>query len=155
MGVFVNSILSGLTCWSINLYLIYVDSFFEISVTENGENWSMGQRQLVCLGRVLLKKSKVVILDEATASVDAATDNLINQTLREHFSASTVIIIAHRITSVISSDMVVLLSNGHVEECDSPLKLLENKASSFAKLVEEYTTRPKQREGREINLTPQ
>uniref|UniRef100_A0A803LEG2 ABC-type xenobiotic transporter n=1 Tax=Chenopodium quinoa TaxID=63459 RepID=A0A803LEG2_CHEQI len=110
-------------------------------VTENGENWSMGQRQLVCLGRVLLKKSKVLILDEATASVDTATDNLIQQTLREHFSDSTVIIIAHRITSVIDSDMVVLLSHGLVEECNSPMKLLENKSSSFAKLVAEYTTR--------------
>uniref|UniRef100_A0A803LEG0 ABC-type xenobiotic transporter n=2 Tax=Chenopodium quinoa TaxID=63459 RepID=A0A803LEG0_CHEQI len=110
-------------------------------VTENGENWSMGQRQLVCLGRVLLKRSKVLILDEATASVDTATDNLIQQTLREHFSDSTVIIIAHRITSVINSDMVVLLSHGLVEECNSPMKLLENKSSSFAKLVAEYTTR--------------
>ncbi|KMT00724.1 hypothetical protein BVRB_9g220080 [Beta vulgaris subsp. vulgaris] len=110
-------------------------------VTENGENWSMGQRQLVCLGRVLLKRSKVLILDEATASVDTATDNLIQHTLREHFSDSTVIIVAHRITSVIDSDMVVLLSHGLVEECDSPLKLLENKSSSFAKLVAEYSTR--------------
>jgi len=103
----------------------------------------MGQRQLVCLGRVLLKRSKVLVLDEATASVDTATDNLIQQTLREHFSDSTVIIIAHRITSVIDSDMVLLLSHGLVEECDSPLKLLENKSSSFAKLVAEYTTRSK------------
>lgn len=110
-------------------------------VTENGENWSMGQRQLVCLGRVLLKRSKVLVLDEATASVDTATDNLIQQTLKEHFSDCTVVIIAHRITSVIDSDMVVLLSDGLVEECDSPLRLLENKSSSFAKLVAEYTTR--------------
>lgn len=110
-------------------------------VTENGENWSMGQRQLVCLGRVLLKKRKVLVLDEATASVDTATDNVIQQTLRKHFSDSTVIIIAHRINSVIDSDMVVLLSQGLVQECDSPSRLLENKSSSFAKLVAEYTTR--------------
>ncbi|KAL5548580.1 hypothetical protein UlMin_003811 [Ulmus minor] len=111
------------------------------TVTENGENWSMGQRQLVCLGRVLLKKSKVLVLDEATASVDTATDNLIQQTLRHHFSDCTVITIAHRITSVLDSDMVLLLSHGLIEEYDSPARLLENKSSSFAQLVAEYTMR--------------
>ncbi|CAK8560127.1 unnamed protein product [Lathyrus sativus] len=111
------------------------------SVSENGENWSMGQRQLVCLGRVLLKKSKVLVLDEATASVDTATDNLIQQTLEQHFSDCTVITIAHRITSVIDSDMVLLLDQGLIEEYDSPTRLLENKLSSFAQLVAEYTTR--------------
>ncbi|XP_068488807.1 ABC transporter C family member 3-like [Phaseolus vulgaris] len=111
------------------------------TVSENGENWSMGQRQLVCLGRVLLKKSKVLVLDEATASVDTATDNLIQQTLRQHFSDSTVITIAHRITSVVDSDMVLLLSQGLIEEYDTPTTLLENKSSSFAQLVTEYTMR--------------
>ncbi|KAL7217173.1 hypothetical protein ACSBR1_028978 [Camellia fascicularis] len=111
------------------------------AVTENGENWSMGQRQLVCLGRVLLKKSKVLVLDEATASVDTATDNLIQQTLKQHFRDCTVLTVAHRITSVVDSDMVLLLDHGRIEEFDSPTKLLENKSSSFAKLVAEYSTR--------------
>ncbi|KAJ9672355.1 hypothetical protein PVL29_025823 [Vitis rotundifolia] len=111
------------------------------AVIENGENWSMGQRQLVCLGRVLLKKSKVLVLDEATASVDTATDNLIQQTLRQHFVDSTVITIAYRITSVLDSDMVLLLDHGLIEEYDTPTRLLENKSSSFAKLVAEYTVR--------------
>ncbi|EEF29340.1 multidrug resistance-associated protein 2, 6 (mrp2, 6), abc-transoprter, putative [Ricinus communis] len=111
------------------------------TVAENGENWSMGQRQLVCLGRVLLKKSKVLVLDEATASVDTATDNLIQQTIRQHFSGCTVITIAHRITSILDSDMVLLLSHGLIEEYDSPTRLLESESSSFAQLVAEYTTR--------------
>ncbi|KAJ8643116.1 hypothetical protein MRB53_004864 [Persea americana] len=109
------------------------------AVAENGENWSMGQRQLVCLGRVLLKRSKVLVLDEATASVDTATDNLIQQTLRQQFSDSTVITIAHRITSVLDSDMVLLLDNGVITEYDSPTTLLENKSSAFARLVAEYS----------------
>lgn len=113
----------------------------DASVIENGENWSMGQRQLVCLGRVLLKKSKVLVLDEATASVDTATDNLIQQTLRLQFWDCTVVTIAHRITSVLDSDMVLLLDHGLAVEYDSPTKLLENKKSSFSKLVAEYSSR--------------
>ncbi|XP_042493544.1 ABC transporter C family member 3-like [Macadamia integrifolia] len=111
------------------------------AVTENGENWSMGQRQLVCLGHVLLKRSKVLVLDEATASMDTATDYLIQQTLNQQFSRSTIITIAHRITSILDIDMVLLLDNGIIVEYDSPAKLLENKSSLFAKLVKEYTQR--------------
>ncbi|XP_064965482.1 ABC transporter C family member 3-like isoform X6 [Musa acuminata AAA Group] len=110
-------------------------------VTENGENWSVGQRQLVCLGRVILRKSKILVLDEATASVDTTTDIIIQKTLRQQFSESTVITVAHRITSVIDSDIVILLDNGVIVEIDSPTTLLETKSSLFAKLVSEYTTR--------------
>ncbi|KAK7340587.1 hypothetical protein VNO77_21294 [Canavalia gladiata] len=111
------------------------------TVTEDGENWSMGQRQLVCLGRVLLKKSKILVLDEATASVDTATDNIIQQTVNQHFSECTVITIAHRITSILDSDMVLFLNQGLIEEYDSPKKLLKNKSSHLAQLVAEYTRR--------------
>ena len=66
----------------------------------------------MCLGRVLLKKSKILVLDEATASVDTATDNIIQQTVKQHFSECTVITIAHRITSILDSDMVLFLNQG-------------------------------------------
>ncbi|KAK1668174.1 hypothetical protein QYE76_056333 [Lolium multiflorum] len=110
-------------------------------VIENGENWSVGQRQLVCLGRVILRRTKILVLDEATASVDTATDNLIQNTLRQQFSGSTVITIAHRITSVLHSDIVLLLDNGLAVENETPAKLLEDKSSMFSKLVSEYTMR--------------
>ncbi|ERN01708.1 hypothetical protein AMTR_s00090p00176020 [Amborella trichopoda] len=113
------------------------DMKFESLVSENGENWSVGQRRLLCLGRVLLNKSKVLVLDEATASVDTATDSRIQQTIRKHFSDCTVITIAHRIAAVLDSDVVLLLDNGIVAEFDSPSVLLENKSTYFAQLVAE------------------
>ncbi|KAK8967567.1 ABC transporter C family member 3 [Platanthera guangdongensis] len=110
-------------------------------VVENGENWSLGQRQLLCLGRVLLRKSKLLVLDEATASVDPATDCLIQIALKQYFPDSTFIIIAHRIPTIFDSDMVLVLDEGRMVECDSPSNLLDNKSSSFSKLAAQYTSR--------------
>jgi ATP-binding cassette, subfamily C (CFTR/MRP), member 1 len=81
-------------------------------VTDEGENWSVGQRQLFCLGRVLLKKNKILVLDEATASIDSATDAILQQVIKEEFSGCTVITIAHRVPTVTESDMVLVLSYG-------------------------------------------
>ncbi|MCH89378.1 ABC transporter C family member 5-like, partial [Trifolium medium] len=108
---------------------------------ENGDNWSVGQRQLVSLGRALLKQSKILVLDEATASVDSATDKLIQKVIREEFRDCTVCTIAHRIPTVIDSDLVLVLSDGLVAEFDTPLRLLEDKSSMFLKLVTEYSSR--------------
>ncbi|KAJ7972577.1 ABC transporter C family member 5 [Quillaja saponaria] len=110
-------------------------------VLENGDNWSCGQRQLVSLGRALLKQARILVLDEATASVDSATDNLIQKIIRTEFKNCTVCTIAHRIPTVIDSDLVLVLSDGRVAEFDSPARLLEDKSSMFLKLVTEYSSR--------------
>ncbi|KAL6208860.1 hypothetical protein ACLB2K_019804 [Fragaria x ananassa] len=110
-------------------------------VLENGDNWSVGQRQLVSLGRALLKQAKILVLDEATASVDTQTDNLIQKIIRTEFKNCTVCTIAHRIPTVIDSDLVLVLSDGVVAEFDTPQRLLEDKSSMFLKLVTEYSSR--------------
>ncbi|OEL30062.1 ABC transporter C family member 3 [Dichanthelium oligosanthes] len=110
-------------------------------VIEDGGNWSGGQRQLVCLARVLLMKRKILVLDEATASVDTATDNIIQRTIRQETKSCTVITIAHRIPTVIDSDLVLVLGEGRILEYDSPNNLLSDESSAFSKLVMEFVGR--------------
>ncbi|TVU13478.1 hypothetical protein EJB05_40536 [Eragrostis curvula] len=113
------------------------------AVVENGENWSVGQRQLFCLGRVLLKRSNVLILDEATASVDSSTDAIIQETIHKEFRDCTVLTIAHRIHTVIDSDLILVFGDGRIIEYDTPSRLLENKNSEFSRLIKEYSRRSK------------
>lgn len=107
-------------------------------VSGDGDNWSVGQRQLFCLGRVLLRRNKILVLDEATASIDSATDAILQAVIRQQFTSCTVITIAHRVPTVTDSDRVMVLSYGKLLEYDTPAKLLEDKQSAFAKLVAEY-----------------
>ncbi|GJN35825.1 hypothetical protein PR202_gb24635 [Eleusine coracana subsp. coracana] len=110
----------------------------ESPVSDDGENWSAGQRQLFCLARVLLRRNKILVLDEATASIDSATDAILQSVIKEEFSGCTVITIAHRVPTVTDSDMVMVLSYGKMIEYDRPSRLMENKDSAFCKLVAEY-----------------
>ena len=105
-------------------------------VEEHGSNYSVGQRQLLCIARALLRKSKVILMDEATASIDLETDMKIQQTIRTQFTESTVITIAHRIHTIIDSDRVLVLEMGEVKEYDKPSVLLANPNSLFSQLVE-------------------
>ncbi|KAJ3113003.1 hypothetical protein HK098_007865, partial [Nowakowskiella sp. JEL0407] len=109
----------------------------EYNVAENGTNFSQGQRQLLCLARALLRKSKVVILDEATASVDNATDALIQQTIRSELSNATVLTIAHRLRTVVDYDLILVLDHGKLLEFDTPWTLLQKESGSFKKMAEE------------------
>ncbi|VAI82659.1 unnamed protein product [Triticum turgidum subsp. durum] len=107
-------------------------------VVEDGSNWSMGQRQLFCLGRALLRRCRILVLDEATASIDNATDAVLQKTIRTEFKYCTVITVAHRIPTVMDCDMVLAMSDGKVVEYDKPTKLMETEGSLFRKLVNEY-----------------
>ncbi|XP_077131258.1 multidrug resistance-associated protein 1-like [Ranitomeya variabilis] len=95
--------------------------------SEGGENLSVGQRQLVCLARALLRKTKILVLDEATAAVDLETDELIQSTIREEFKDSTVITIAHRLNTIMDYTRIVVFDKGEIVEFDTPSRLLENK----------------------------
>ncbi|KAF7325781.1 Multidrug resistance-associated ABC transporter protein [Mycena kentingensis (nom. inval.)] len=101
------------------------------AVSEGGENFSTGEKQLLCMARAILKRSKILVMDEATASVDYATDELIGRTIRQEFASSTILTIAHRLRTVIDYDRVMLLDNGKIAEFDKPAALLKNSHSKF------------------------
>ncbi|KAJ1407652.1 P-loop containing nucleoside triphosphate hydrolase [Sesbania bispinosa] len=112
----------------------------EASVVDGGDNWSVGQRQLLCLGRIMLKRSKILFMDEATASVDSQTDAVIQKIIREDFADRTIISIAHRIPTVMDCDRVMVIDAGFAKEFDKPSRLLE-RPSIFGALVKEYSNR--------------
>ncbi|KIM46743.1 hypothetical protein M413DRAFT_63584 [Hebeloma cylindrosporum] len=103
-------------------------------VSELGDNFSTGEKQLLCMARALLRRSKVLVMDEATASVDYATDEIISRTIREEFADSTIVTIAHRLRTVIDYDRIMVMDEGQIVEFDSPGLLINNEGSRFHKL---------------------
>ncbi|NXA52285.1 MRP1 protein, partial [Nothocercus julius] len=108
----------------------------EYKCTDQGENLSTGQKQLVCLARALLQKAKILVLDEATSAVDLETDLQIQSTLKTQFKESTVLTIAHRVNTIMDCDRILVLENGCIAEFDTPEKLIAQKGA-FYRLVEE------------------
>ncbi|KAF5303190.1 hypothetical protein FQA39_LY10103 [Lamprigera yunnana] len=104
-------------------------------VSEGGSNYSVGQRQLLCLARAILRNNKVLIMDEATANVDPQTDGLIQTTIRKNFSECTVLTIAHRLNTIMDSDKVLVIDAGKVIEFDHPFNLLQTTDSIFYTMV--------------------
>uniref|UniRef100_A0A8C7RE40 ABC-type glutathione-S-conjugate transporter n=1 Tax=Oncorhynchus mykiss TaxID=8022 RepID=A0A8C7RE40_ONCMY len=99
--------------------------------SEGGENLSLGQRQLVCLARALLRKTKILVLDEATAAVDLETDTLIQSTIRQQFEDCTVLTIAHRLNTIMDYTRVIVMDKGHISEMDSPANLISNRGQFY------------------------
>uniref|UniRef100_H2SRT2 Multidrug resistance-associated protein 4-like n=1 Tax=Takifugu rubripes TaxID=31033 RepID=H2SRT2_TAKRU len=109
----------------------------ETVLAESGSNFSVGQRQLVCLARALLRKNRILIIDEATANVDPRTDELIQKTIRDKFRECTVLTIAHRLNTIIDSDRILVLDAGNVHAYDVPYTLLQNPRGIFYKMVQQ------------------
>lgn len=127
-----------------SLIEVHLSSFFSQSsdglshqIVSNGENMSAGQKQLICLARTLLKKTKILILDEATANIDNQTDSYIQSVIKKHFKNCTVMTIAHRLDTVINCDRIVVLSHGSIVESGKPQDLLREKNSIFYNFLEE------------------
>ncbi|XP_054155704.1 multidrug resistance-associated protein 1-like [Oppia nitens] len=118
-------------------FVLSTDTGLDHPVTESGDNMSVGQRQLICLARALLRHTSILILDEATAAVDVETDSLIQQTIRQEFKSCTVLTIAHRINTILDYNRVLVLSDGRVAEFDSPDQLLDDRTTIFYSLAKD------------------
>lgn len=112
-----------------------MDGGLDAVVTEYGKNLSQGQRQLLCMGRTLLKKCKIMLLDEATSSLDFESDREIQHTLRTAFPQTTVLTIAHRVDTIMDSDKILVMDDGRAAEFASPESLLKDENSLFSQIV--------------------
>ena len=124
--------------WSIleEVELKKIFDSLDYPIKQSGNNISAGQRQLLCLARAIIKRNKILVLDEATANVDPGTDELIQKTIRKKFKDCTVLTIAHRLNTIMDSDRVLVMDNGRVVEFDQPHVLLQQNDGYFSTIVE-------------------
>jgi ABC-type multidrug transport system fused ATPase/permease subunit len=117
-------------------YIAKLENGLQYQVDEGGSNFSMGQRQLLCIARAILQKPRILMLDEATASVDQDSDDLLQRMIRKCFDDCTVITIAHRLNTIIDSDRILVMDQGEVAEFDGPNALLQQENSIFGQLID-------------------
>ncbi|XP_076324296.1 LOW QUALITY PROTEIN: ATP-binding cassette sub-family C member 5-like [Tachypleus tridentatus] len=120
--------------------VMLLDGGLDASVVEHGANFSVGERQLLCMARAFLRCTKVLLLDEATAAIDLETDHLIQKTIKEVFAESTVLIIAHRLSTVLNCDRVMVLQEGKIVEFEDPSVLSGNPQSTFTQMLSDRST---------------
>jgi ATP-binding cassette subfamily C (CFTR/MRP) protein 1 len=132
-----DEIWEALSSSSLRTFVGSLQGKLDATVQDSGDNFSIGQRQLFCLARAVLKKTKIIVLDEATASIDLATDALIQDAIRKKFVHSTILTIAHRLNTIIDYDRVVVLEGGQIAEFDKPGNLVQREDSLFWKMIEE------------------
>ena len=108
-------------------------------IEQGGSNLSVGEKQLICIARAILRKTKIVVMDEATANIDMKTEEKIQKALQLVLNNSTVITVAHRIKTIIDYDKILVLNNGKIEEFDTPKNLLKNEKSLFFELYSKST----------------
>ncbi|KAJ3656713.1 hypothetical protein Zmor_015763 [Zophobas morio] len=116
-------------------YLKKLIPSLDYEITESGSSFSVGQRQLICLARAIVRNNKIIVLDEATANMDPETDELIHQTIHKSFKDCTVFTIAHKLHSIINCDKIIVMDKGEMIECGDPDSLLQNKKGNFYRMV--------------------
>ncbi|KAL4508323.1 hypothetical protein ABPG72_003627 [Tetrahymena utriculariae] len=114
-----------------------IKNVLDLKVDSQGANFSQGEKQLIALSRVIVRKCKLLLMDEATASIDEKTDWIIQNMIRSEFQDTTIITIAHRLKTIIQYDRILVLSDGEIKEFDSPKQMLNNPNSYLLKLIRE------------------
>ena len=127
----------SLTQSHLSSYVSSKDEGLEHVITEGGENLSVGQRQLLCLARALLRKTKILVLDEATAAVDLETDDLIQNTISTEFHDCTIFTIAHRLNTIMDYDKIMVLEDGKIAEFDNVSNLMSSTNGIFYSMAKE------------------
>ncbi|RZC33785.1 ABC tran and/or MMR HSR1 domain containing protein, partial [Asbolus verrucosus] len=122
-------------CFLESVHLRELIPSLDFKIVENGAFFSAGQKQLVCLARAMANKNQIVVFDELTANLDPESDNLVHNVIEKKFASSTVLMVAHKLSSIIKCDKVIVLDKGEIIEYGAPLNLFENINGPFHRMI--------------------